>query len=98
MVARALGTHAPAGGRAILVQHYRDLLPLSLYVPGLKFWRGGAPMRVREFDVVVVHVAGERRLLLVGVGVQPVAVAGAVRVSDRRFPGGVGAGTNCSSP
>ncbi len=52
VVARALGTHAPAGGRAILVQHYRDLLPLSLYVPGLKFWRGGAPMRVREFDVV----------------------------------------------
>ena len=52
VVAQALGTYAPAGGRAILVQHYRDLLPLSLYVPGLKFWRGGAPMRVREFDVV----------------------------------------------
>ncbi len=52
VVARALGTHAPAGGRAILVQHYRDLLPLSLYLPGLKFWRSDAPMRVREFDVV----------------------------------------------
>jgi mannosyltransferase len=52
VVARALGTHTPAGGRAILVQHYRDLLPLSLYVSGLKFWRGGAPMRLREFDVV----------------------------------------------
>jgi mannosyltransferase len=52
VVARALGTHAPAGGRAILVQHYRDLLPLSLYVPGLKFWRSDGPVRVREFDVV----------------------------------------------
>jgi mannosyltransferase len=52
VVASALGTHAPAGGRAILVQHYRDLLPLSLYVPGLRFWRGGGPVRVREFDVV----------------------------------------------
>jgi hypothetical protein len=52
VVARALGTHSPRGGRAILVQHYRDLLPLSLYVPGLKFWRGGQPVRVREFDVV----------------------------------------------
>jgi mannosyltransferase len=52
VVAQALGTHAPPGGRAILVQHYRDLLPLSLYVPGLKFWRGGQPVRVREFDVV----------------------------------------------
>ncbi len=53
VVARALGTHVPAGGRAILVQHYRDLLPLSLYVPGLKFVRGGgAAVRVREFDVV----------------------------------------------
>jgi mannosyltransferase len=52
VVARALGTDAPAGGRAILVQHYRDLLPLSLYVPGLKFWRGDVATRVSEFDVV----------------------------------------------
>jgi mannosyltransferase len=52
VVARALGRHAPAGGRAILVQHYKDLLPLSLYEPGLKFWRGGASVRVRELDVV----------------------------------------------
>jgi mannosyltransferase len=51
VVAGALG-RAPAGGRAILVQHYRDLLPLSLYVPGLKSWSGGAALRVREFDVV----------------------------------------------
>jgi len=52
VVASALGRHAPAGGRVILVQHYRDLLPLSLYVPRLSFWRGGGAVRVREFDVV----------------------------------------------
>jgi mannosyltransferase len=52
VVARALGTHPGApGSRAILVQHYRDLLPLSLYVPGLHFMgRGGAT--VSELDVV----------------------------------------------
>ena len=38
--ARSALSPAPAvAARAILVQHYRDLLPLSLYVPGLKFWR-----------------------------------------------------------
>jgi mannosyltransferase len=52
VVARALGTHAPAGGRAILVQHYHDLLPLSLYVPDLKFWHLRGALTVREFDVV----------------------------------------------
>jgi mannosyltransferase len=52
VVASALGSRAPAGGRAILVQHYRDLLPLSLYEPGLKFWPGRAGLRVRELDVV----------------------------------------------
>jgi hypothetical protein len=41
-VARVLGARPPrpAGapaGRAIVVQHYRDLLPLSLYLPGLHF-------------------------------------------------------------
>jgi hypothetical protein len=42
---------AAGGGRAILVQHYRDLLPLSLYVPGLGFMsRHGAT--VSELDVV----------------------------------------------
>jgi hypothetical protein len=65
VVARALGQAprpgAPAGSsgaavaaptRAILVQHYRSLLPLSMYMPGLKFWpsRGAPP--VRELDVV----------------------------------------------
>jgi hypothetical protein len=52
VVAGALGTHPPAGGRAILVQHYRDLLPLSLYEPGLKFWTGRGAVAVRELDVV----------------------------------------------
>lgn len=52
-VARLLGARpAPSvGPRVVLVQHYRDLLPLRLYMPGLKFMshRGA---RVRELDVV----------------------------------------------
>ena len=52
VVAKALGTHPTApGGRAILIQHYRYLLPLSLYVPGLHFIGGGGAT-VSEFDVV----------------------------------------------
>jgi 4-amino-4-deoxy-L-arabinose transferase-like glycosyltransferase len=56
MVARTLGSRpappvAAGGGRAILVQHYRDLLPLSLYLPGLGFMsRRGAT--VSELDIV----------------------------------------------
>ncbi len=52
VVATALGDRAPAGGRAVLVQHYRDLLPLSLYEPALHFWPGGRAIGVRELDVV----------------------------------------------
>ncbi|MBV8944013.1 MAG: glycosyltransferase family 39 protein [Solirubrobacterales bacterium] len=52
LVAGALGAHPPAGARAILVQHYRDLLPLSLYMPGLRFWSGDAAIPIRELDVV----------------------------------------------
>jgi hypothetical protein len=49
-VAALLG-HRPAGPRAVFVQHYRDLLPLSLSLPGLRFMpRHGAP--VSEVDVV----------------------------------------------
>jgi mannosyltransferase len=56
VVARALGTHplraaAAGGGRLILIQHYRDLLPLSLYLPDLKFMRGRGAA-VSELDVV----------------------------------------------
>ena len=57
VVASALD-HPGVGGhaipRVILVQHYKDLLPLSLYMPRLAFWRGHdpVPVSVREFDVV----------------------------------------------
>jgi hypothetical protein len=58
-VARALGPGpalgAPAGApreRAILIQHYRTLLPLSLYMPGLHYvTRRNIPV-VRELDVI----------------------------------------------
>jgi mannosyltransferase len=50
-VARLLGARPGPGGRAVFVQHYRDLLPLSLYLPGLRFMghRGAA---VSALDVV----------------------------------------------
>jgi mannosyltransferase len=54
-VARALGTW-PSGvhhpGRAILIQHYQYLLPLSLYLPYLRVL--GPPERVRELDIISV--------------------------------------------
>ncbi|MGH2930412.1 MAG: hypothetical protein ACRDL8_19565, partial [Solirubrobacteraceae bacterium] len=50
-VARALGaTPTSAGGRAILIQHYAYLLPLSLYLPGLRMMRHAE--RVSEIDVI----------------------------------------------
>ena len=49
-VARALGP-APGGSRAILIQHYRDVLPLSLYVPRLHAF-GRGPATVTSMDVV----------------------------------------------
>ncbi|HWD74752.1 MAG TPA: glycosyltransferase family 39 protein [Solirubrobacteraceae bacterium] len=52
-VARAFGERPPAApGRAILVQHYTYLLPLSLYMPGLRTLT--SPERVRELDVISV--------------------------------------------
>ena len=51
VVAAALGPRGHAGERAILVQHYRDLLPLSLYMRGLHFI-GHRGATVSEFDVV----------------------------------------------
>ena len=52
-VARALGTRRPAApGRAILVQHYQYLLPLSLYLPGLKVFH--APELVDQIEVISV--------------------------------------------
>jgi mannosyltransferase len=61
-VARVLGPRPAAGTpqRAILVQHYRDLLPLSLSMPGLRFWRNHRPEVVRELDVVSISAPRER--------------------------------------
>jgi hypothetical protein len=61
-VARVLGPRPAAGAsqRAILVQHYRDLLPLSLYLPDLAFWRNHRPETVRELDVVSISAPRER--------------------------------------
>jgi hypothetical protein len=44
---------APATGRVILIQHYRDLLPLSLYEHALQFM-GGSHAHVSEVDVVAM--------------------------------------------
>lgn len=57
VVAHALGpTPVPgSAGRVILLQHYRDLLPLSLYVPGLRFWpHHDSAETVQELDVVAI--------------------------------------------
>ena len=64
-VARVLGPRpAPGTGtRAILIQRYRDVLPLSLYMPGLKSWPHHGTNQyskyvgtnsVSEFDVVTI--------------------------------------------
>jgi mannosyltransferase len=55
-VARVLGVQPPAGspGRAILIQHYRDLLPLSLNMPGLKFI-GPPGAEVNQLDVISIN-------------------------------------------
>jgi mannosyltransferase len=65
-LAGLIGIHPPPGGREILVQRYKDLLPLSLYLPGLKFVAGrhpaGTPPQTRvhratvsEFDIVAFN-------------------------------------------
>jgi hypothetical protein len=44
---------AQQAGRAVLVQHYRNLLPLSLYMPGLRFVKGRGA-QVSELDVISI--------------------------------------------
>jgi hypothetical protein len=39
----------------ILIQHFKTLLPLSLYLPHLAFVRGPAARGVREIDVVSIR-------------------------------------------
>src|SRR5260221_6525184 len=56
-VAGTIGPRPPAGAgadRAILVQHYRTLLPLSLYMSGLRYAskRGAV---VNELDLVAIR-------------------------------------------
>jgi mannosyltransferase len=55
LVARALGPQAPAGspGRAILIQRYQDLLPLSLDLRGLRRM-GRAGATVSQLDVIAI--------------------------------------------
>jgi len=50
-VAALIGTRAPPGGREILVQRYKDLEPLGLYLPGLQFVPKHRA-RVSQFDVI----------------------------------------------
>ena len=53
-LARALGPPPADVGRAILIQHYKTLLPLSLYQPRLKFIRRGRAL-VDELDVIGIR-------------------------------------------
>jgi hypothetical protein len=55
-VARALGPRPPgAAPRAILIQHFRTLLPLSLYLPGLESASARHPPVVRELNVIAMR-------------------------------------------
>ncbi len=55
LVAQALGRDAPARRpRVILIQHYKTLLPLSLYMPGLRFLGHHGARGVRELDVIAI--------------------------------------------
>jgi mannosyltransferase len=54
-VASALGpAPAPGTSRLILIQHYKTLLPLSLYTPHLSFLRAHLARDVTEIDVISI--------------------------------------------
>ena len=84
----ALIGRRPGAPRAIFVQHYLDLLPLSLYLPGLQRLRATPAPAVSEIDVVT-FAAPPGHVLLVGLGVQPVAVADAGELPAPRPPRGL---------
>ena len=94
VVAHMLGS-APASGRVILIQHNRDLLPLSLYEHGLRFMGGSHARRHRARRGRDKRAA--RAPVLVGRGVQSVAIDAAALVSAARLSSGCGAGASCSS-
>jgi len=52
---------APGADRLILVQHYRTLLPLSLYIPNLHFLR--APAAHRVSDIYVISISSPQQPL-----------------------------------
>ncbi len=55
-VARELNTRPfPGTTRLLLIQNYRTLLPLSLYMPGLRFWRHQPTATVSEIDVIAIR-------------------------------------------
>ena len=55
LAAQVLGPRPAVGSqRLILIQHYRTLLPLSLYLPRLHFVPGHGVGGVRELDVVAL--------------------------------------------
>ena len=64
-VSRALGpaptaqTAPDVSGRAILIQHFRTLLPLSLYQPRLRYLTSRRGAVVRELDVISVVSPGQ---------------------------------------
>jgi hypothetical protein len=55
-VAHLLGPRPAPGtpGHAILIQHYRTLLPLSLYLPGLRDIKAHAPV-IDQLDVISIR-------------------------------------------
>ena len=90
-VARVLGPRPAAGTeRLVLIQHYRTLLPLSLYLPGLRFLRSRSAERVREIDVIGMQSPGPELCWwgawcnLLGSGMQRTYAVAGFREESRR--------------